>query len=199
MKKSLFFFSLLAMLFFNSSCKEELPISSTGSKSLNYKSSSPHSLYAHLTRPEDKRTFIPVENFDPYEDAIAEQTIERQESGFQELMIDNIHFKSVGLDLSGTAKDLLESCELIAYPFGVPSMDYVLATYDPTASNFTDNFQLEINPEEFTQVLKANRSLVYYFRLEFKEEPPIQDPSFIQVRYNMSVNYDYTILPNPEK
>ncbi len=200
MKKSLSFFSLIAMLLFTSSCtKEDLPIRSNKTDSMSYQSYSPFNLYAHLTKPADKSTYIPVDNFDPYEDAFAEQTLERQESGFQELTIDNIYFESIGLDLFGKAKDLLESCQFVAYIPGSTTPAYLLATYNPEESNSSDNFQIEISAEDFTTLVKENRSLVYYFRFEYKEEPPLQNYSFLEVRYYMRMNYDYTLLPNVEK
>lgn len=193
MKKSLSFFSLIAMLLFTSSCAKEniKPLSSNSF--LSY-TSSLYDITSRLTTPNDISTFLPVENFNPYEDAIADVILKQNRSGFQEFNLNLLSLKTVGVDFPDELKGLIKSCQLIASVRSeTNNTKYVLATYNPEADNLANNFTIDISPEDFTSFTKENALTYYSFVVDFHSPPANENPVF--VRYRISVDYESHIQP----
>ncbi len=205
MKNSLFFFCLTAILFFTSSCKkEELNLSRSGSSSIAYNSAQ-YDITSRLSPPNQISSFVVVENFNPYEDAIADAVLKHKDSGFQELNITNLKFNSVGIRFTSLANtdQLIKSCLLVAIDrSSADTKKYVLAKYDQDSDNFTANFTIDISPEEFISFTKENAlnryALVdYSFIFEFNTPPTEEELTYIS--YSINLAYDYSMLLNSEK
>lgn len=205
MKNSLFFFCLTAILFFTSSCKkEELNLSRSGSSSIEYNSAL-YNITSRLSPPNQISSFVVVENFNPYEDALADAVLKHQDSGFQELSITNLKFNSVGIRFTSLVNtdQLIKSCLLVATDRGsTDTKKYLLAKYDQDSSSLSANFTIDISPEEFISFTKENAlnryALVdYSFIFEFNTPPTEEELTYIS--YSINLAYDYSMLLNSEK
>ncbi len=205
MKKSLLLFCLTTLFFFSSSKAKEAPFKSFFLNGFLENHSSLQDAMSHLTKSDDDRPFLAIENFNPYKNAIAEHDSLEFSSGascHDPIKSTKIKRFSLGL-LAGTSYNTFESFSAEAFHWspliGITS-SYRLTNTLQVHLDLTQRMafgktrdikHLETNPplegslDYWTYKQSLSRLVIYETPLSISYRPNTSNPFFRAFRFHL--------------